>query len=210
MIPLIMVVAIAAFFFVNSNASATATDAGEAAGTATDATGATVQAYIDPPLNASPAGGGDPSNPQIAAFLALIRQSEGTSGYADPWSTFYGGVAIPDLSTHPCELRSDGSRLIAPVAQGDHYVTAAGAYQINLLTWNAFGGTTHYGSFNRAAQDQCAADIIAANSAAASLIAQGAITQAQGELSNRWSSFTALTLASNNAAFTAAGGSLVS
>lgn len=198
--PVIAIGIAIAFFALRGNAPGA--DAPEAA--STDSTGAPV--YIDPPVGNGPHNG-DPSATNMAAFLALISASEGTANAADPYGVFYGGQTFTDKSCHPCELRSDGTRLIAPVYLGSSYTTAAGRYQITLSTWNAYGGTAYYGDFSNASQDRCCADIIAA-CGGADLIAAGQITGAQGKLSSQWASFTADRVAANNAAFQSAGGSL--
>jgi muramidase (phage lysozyme) len=203
MIALIPVALAVAAVFVISRSGGNGVDTAEPAGADS--------MYQQPPApNANPPGGGLPGDPQVAAFLALIRQSEGTAQYPDPWGTYYGGAQFSDKSCHPCEVRADGSRVLDPVrlASGS-YTTAAGAYQITLTTWNRYGGTPHYGDFGNAAQDQCAADIIAACGGSAQ-IASGDISGAQSKLASQWASFTPANLASNLAAFQAAGGSLTS
>ena len=198
---LVIAAAAVAYFFVSR--SATGADAPEPG----QEVGGTLQ-YVDPPVNASPPGGGNPSDPQVQAFFALISSSEGTQG---DYGVFYGGVSFSDFSTHPCELRADGTRLIAPVLlpDGKNFTTAAGKYQITLSTWNAYGGTAHYGSFDSSAQDACCADILA-NCGAMAQIDAGDVTGAQSTLSSQWASFGASTLEANNAAFVAAGGTMTS
>jgi len=169
----------------------------------TDASGQMV--YVDPPVSSGPSTRGDLSAPNLRAFLALIRASEGTAQYTDPWGTYYGGAQFSDKWGHPCEVRADGTRLMQPVVLGNNFTTAAGAYQITLGTWNRYGGTAHYGDFSNEAQDQCAADIIV-NCGGLDAIAAGDATTAQQKLAGQWASFTPSRLASNNQVFAANGG----
>jgi lysozyme len=78
----------------------------------------------------------------VAAFLTLIRTTEGTERLANPYAAVYGYVfEITDFSDHPANLGWKGERL------PDHYCraagltpgcvsTAAGAYQFIKPTWS--------------------------------------------------------------------------
>jgi len=69
-------------------------------------------------------------NPNVQAFLALIRWTEG-AGY----QTFFGGGIINDLDDHPriAITRNLGGK---PVTS-----TAAGAYQFLSKTWDECQGS---------------------------------------------------------------------
>lgn len=80
--------------------------------------------------------------PQLAAFLATVRHSEGTDLAADPWRCCYGYKhTIVDLSDHPAltgewmgEALPDHLCIAMGLPLGTPS-TAAGAYQINKHTW---------------------------------------------------------------------------
>jgi lysozyme len=94
-----------------------------------------------------------------AAFLAVIRHSEGTALAADPWRVCFGGYLIKDLSEHPAvsgEWR--GERLpdhlcIAAGMLPGCVSTAAGAYQFIKPTWLRLKAKLGLTSFDAQAQD---------------------------------------------------------
>jgi muramidase (phage lysozyme) len=122
------------------------------------------------------------ANPNAAAFLAMLRHSEGTDQYADPWGTYYGGSQFSDKSDHPVLTGSE-----IPVAGPSGVTTAAGAYQITLTTWEALGGALHYGDFSDAAQDAAALDLIEGRGATPNIIA-GDFAGAVALLGKEWAS----------------------
>jgi lysozyme len=197
----LIVVGIAAVWIVMHGNSGPGADAPESGQTSSDGT----MNYVEPPVMNYTGPTGDLTAPNMGAFLSMIRQSEcGTSG-PEAYTMFYGGSQFSDLSQHPCEAPAQEQPVLLSDGSGN-YTTAAGAYQITLSTWNRYGGTARYGSFSSQAQDQCAADIIAACGAAGH-VADGAFSAAYSKLSNQWASLTIENHASNLAAYQAAGGS---
>jgi lysozyme len=124
----------------------------------------------------------DPTSANVAAFLAMLRHSEGTDQYADPWGTYYGGAQFSDKSDHPAitgvEQAVDGPS--GPT-------TAAGAYQIEETTWTDLGGRSHYGDFSDDAQDRAALDLIERRGAT-SAMESGQFAQAVALLGKEWAS----------------------
>jgi muramidase (phage lysozyme) len=65
------------------------------------------------------------ANPNVQKFLAMTRMAE-TTGYANPYGTYFGGGQFTDYSRHPGIRHRDGNNAS----------TAAGAYQFVADTWN--------------------------------------------------------------------------
>lgn len=159
------------------------------------------------PVQAAAAAPGQPTN--AAAFLAMLRHSEGTDRYPDPWGTYYGGGQFTDKSDHPCITGAE-----QPVQGPSGVTTAAGAYQITLSTWTDLGGAGQYGDFSDASQDQAALDLIERRGATADMQA-GNFAAAVALLGNEWASLPGSpygqptnTLADLESVYTAAGGTL--
>jgi muramidase (phage lysozyme) len=78
----------------------------------------------------------DAQDPQVAAWLATIKYTEGADQQADPYAVVYGyAFTITDFSNHPANLGWKGG----PITRGQYagkVSTAAGAFQINGPTWN--------------------------------------------------------------------------
>jgi muramidase (phage lysozyme) len=83
-------------------------------------------------------------NPNVAAFLAMLGQAEGTDRKPDPYRVCYGYIhTVQDMNYHPAEhrppdgLQEWGGESIAHL--GPQYAgevsTAAGRYQITRATW---------------------------------------------------------------------------
>ena len=72
-------------------------------------------------------------NPNVKAFLALIRKPESNGIY----NVLFGGGTFDDYSRHPNVRVPFHNPNRAPHADGtpNDYSTAAGAYQINYPTW---------------------------------------------------------------------------
>lgn len=105
--------------------------------------------------------------PNQAAFLALIRYSEGTAIAADPYRVCYGYKhTILDLSDHPYftgEWKGEtlpDHMCTAVGLQPGCKSTAAGAYQITHTTWARIKAKLRLSSFNDQAQDDAALDDI--------------------------------------------------
>jgi lysozyme len=122
------------------------------------------------------------SQANISAFLAMLRVSEGTANYADPWGTYYGGGQFTDKSDHPVITGAE-----SPVTTQWGITTAAGAYQITLTTWTSLGGRLKYGSFSNDAQDQAAIDLITRRGAL-DAVSSGDLDTAFTLLKNEWAS----------------------
>lgn len=137
-----------------------------------------------------------------AAFLAMIRQSEcGTSG-PDAYTMLVGGRRFSDLSKHP------------HVYVKEFNSTAAGAYQINWPTWQEIQAALHLPDFSPQSQDDAARWLLQKSGALARIDA-GDFAGAVARAAPRWASLPGAgygqhenTLASLQAAYTAAGGAL--
>ena len=101
--------------------------------------------------------------PNVQAFLAMIRGSEGTARAPDPYAVVYGyQYTITDFSDHPTAL---GDWMGEPLdSLGPQYIgkrsTAAGAYQIILPTWRSLKDVLHLPDFSAPSQDAAAAELI--------------------------------------------------
>lgn len=109
----------------------------------------------------------DTAGANIAAFLATVRQAEGTDRAQNAYATCYGyGHTIRDFSEHPAITGEwTGARLPDAMCKNAGFgpgckSTAAGAYQIIKPTWvnvrNALGLT----SFDAESQDAAAVELI--------------------------------------------------
>ncbi|HWH83460.1 MAG TPA: glycoside hydrolase family 104 protein [Burkholderiaceae bacterium] len=113
----------------------------------------------------------DTATANINAGLTTIAQSEGTEARG-AYRVCYGyGHTIADFSDHPYITRewpgvvlSDTMCSNAGFGPGCKS-TAAGRYQITATTWRRLGGVAKYGSFDEAAQDAAAIDLIAGRGA---------------------------------------------
>ncbi len=123
-----------------------------------------------------------PVDANVQAFLAMLRHSEGTDRYADPWGTYYGGAQFHDKSDHPAIT---GEMASIVTAWGP--TTAAGAYQITKTTWLDLGGSAYYGDFSNAAQDAAALDLIEGRGATGA-VESGDFAGAVALLGKEWAS----------------------
>ena len=144
-------------------------------------------------------------DPNVAAFLLTIRESE--DGYMTPdanrYQMFYGGSLFTNMADHPC-ITGEKARIQLP----DHfcagaglnppcYSSAAGAYQINVPTWNSFrvdmgDGYGYLADFTPKNQDLAALRIARGTGALDSLEA-GSFTTAVAQASKRWASLAGST-----------------
>lgn len=130
----------------------------------------------------------------IAAFLQVIKQSEGTATQADPYRVVYGyGHAIQDYSDHPAitgewrgEVLSDRMCALAGFGPGCKS-TAAGAYQINRPTWLDIKGKLGLTDFSPQSQDAAAINLIASCGALEDVKA-GRFNEAVRKCRNKWAS----------------------
>lgn len=115
----------------------------------------------------------------LRAFLALIRQVESNNNY----NALVMGGDFSDFSDHPALLGWEGVRL-----EDGRLTTAAGAYQITRTTWKDLGGIERYGSFDPAAQDAAAVDLVKRRGAL-NLVKAGQFDTALARLTNEWEAF---------------------
>lgn len=130
----------------------------------------------------------------VDAFLYAIRASENTAmtlANGTEYSTFYGGKRFVDLSNHPSltgeipGVALPASTCIAAGFGPGCLSTAAGAYQINLPTWQQFG--VGLPDFSPASQDAAARRILDYDGITP-LLLQGEIAQAIYAAAGRWAS----------------------
>lgn len=99
----------------------------------------------------------------LAAFLATIRHSEGTSKTPDAYACCFGyKFVITDFSDHPAVLGTwHGAPLdfLGPAYAGK-VSTAAGAYQIIRPTWVALKIALKLPDFTGPSQDAAATELI--------------------------------------------------
>ncbi|MEG0885144.1 MAG: glycoside hydrolase family 104 protein [Janthinobacterium sp.] len=81
----------------------------------------------------------------LAAFMQMIRVSEGTAG-PDGYRTIVGGSLFDDYSDHP--------RQKIWIQSINDYSSAAGAFQIIRRTWDGVQGKLGLPDFSPASQDQ--------------------------------------------------------
>ena len=136
----------------------------------------------------------DTAQTNINAFLAMIRQSEGTAGQVDPYAVCYGyRHTIADFSDHPRNTGEwAGERLpdamCVKAGFGPGCVsTAAGAYQIIRPTWNTIKARVGLVDFTPPSQDAAAVQLIA-NRGALEDVKAGRITSAISKCRNEWAS----------------------
>lgn len=99
----------------------------------------------------------------LDAFLAMVRHSEGTDKYFDPYAVcFEGKFFITDFSDHPAVLGVwHGEKLdfLGPQYAG-LVSTAAGAYQIIKPTWLTLKARLSLPDFSPGSQDAAATELI--------------------------------------------------
>jgi lysozyme len=116
------------------------------------------------------------SNPNVQAFLALIRTGEGTTG-PNGYRTLFGGGLFNDYSRHPN----------IAVTRGALTSTAAGAYQILYRTWVPTAAAYGLTDFSPASQDVAAVALIKGRGALADVIA-GRFDTAIAKCNKEWAS----------------------
>ncbi len=138
-----------------------------------------------------------------AAFLAMIRKSEGTAG-PNGYRTFYGGSLFSDLSAHPN----------TPHTAAGITSTAAGAYQFLFRTWEECRRALSLPDFGPESQDAAAVFLIKRRGALPDVDA-GNFAAAVAACRKEWASLPGAgygqhenTLASLQAVYVAAGGSV--
>ena len=136
----------------------------------------------------------DVAGANIAAFLAAIRQAEGTASAGDPYRVCYGyRHTITNLGDHPAitgEWRGEKlpDAMCANAGFGPGCVsTAAGAYQIIKPTWVNVRAALGLGDFGPASQDAAAVELIRRRGALEDVKA-GRIMDAITKCRNEWAS----------------------
>jgi muramidase (phage lysozyme) len=141
------------------------------------------------------------SNPNVQAFLSMVRIGEGTAG-PDGYTKFFGGSHFSDLSRHPNVAHTGGG----------YTSTAAGAYQIVYETWLEAQAALSLPDFSPASQDAAAVWLIKRRGALADVM-NGAVDSAISKCNKEWASLAGapygqpvLSLAQDENNFAAAGG----
>lgn len=136
----------------------------------------------------------DQAGANIAAFLAVLRQAEGTAAAPDPYRVCYGySHTIRSLADHPAitgEWR--GQRLTDAMCANAGFgpgcvSTAAGAYQIIRGTWANLEGALGLPDFGQASQDAAAVELIRRRGALEDVKA-GRVAVAVNKCRNEWAS----------------------
>ena len=136
----------------------------------------------------------DTAGANIAAFLGLLRQAEGTAGAGNPYAVCYGyRWIIRDFSNHPAvtgEWR--GERLPDEMCKNAGFgpgcvSTAAGAYQIIKPTWLKVSAALGLPDFGPASQDAAAVELIRRRGALEDVKA-GRLEVAVNKCRNEWAS----------------------
>lgn len=136
----------------------------------------------------------DTAGRNIAAFLSLLRQSEGTESAGDPYSVCYGyGHTIRNFDDHPAITGEwGGARLPDAMCKNAGFgpgckSTAAGAYQIIRPTWINLKNALGLSDFTSASQDAAAVELIRRRAALEDVKA-GRIEAAIKKSRNEWAS----------------------
>jgi len=144
------------------------------------------------------------NDPNVRAFLMMIRVGEGTAG-PKGYTTFFGGSQFSDLSRHPNVAHTGGG----------YTSTAAGAYQFLYSTWQQLAAQYGLTDFSPASQDIGAVGLIKQRGALADVMA-GRIASAIRKCNTIWASLAGspygqptLTMADDLANFVNAGGQLM-
>lgn len=161
-------------------------------------------------------------NPNLAAFLAMIAQAEGTDRAPDPYRVCYGyHHTIVDLDYHPAEHRPPddlpewpGELITSGIYAGQHS-TAAGRFQITRTTWLSCKQALDLPDFRADSQLRAATLRIRARGALDD-VNVGQIEKAILKCDNEWASLPGgksgqpqRVLATLISLYTGAGGSLV-
>ena len=130
----------------------------------------------------------------IAAFLGMIREAEGTANSADPYAVCYAyRHTIRNFSNHPAVTGEwKGERLSDAMCSNAGFgpgciSSAAGAYQIIKPTWASVAAALGLGDFTPASQDAAAIELVRRRGALEDVKA-GRIAQAITKCRNEWAS----------------------
>lgn len=131
-----------------------------------------------------------------AAFLAMIKQAEGTAGRGDPYRVCYAYAhTIQSFNDHPAitgEWRGEplSAAMCAGAGLGPGCVsTAAGAYQIIKPTWVNLKKKLGLNDFSPASQDAAAVELLRQRGALA-YIEKGRFADAVNAARKEWASLT--------------------
>jgi lysozyme len=145
----------------------------------------------------------DQAGANRAAFLQMLRVSEGTSGPLG-YQTYYGGSTFTDMSRHPNVKHKAGGITS----------TAAGAYQFLFSTWEECRRALSLPDFSPDSQDQAAIFLIKRRGALGDVDA-GNFAAAVAKCAKEWASLPGAgygqhenTLASLEAVYLGQGGAL--
>jgi len=148
--------------------------------------------------------------PNVAALLATIRHGEGSDRATDPYRVVYGfELTLQNLSDHPAIT---GEWLGVQTKWG--HTSAAGAYQIERLTWLECKAALGLMDFTATSQDDAAIFLIKQKGGLA-LINSGQFTAAIAACRGIWASLPGgdsgqpqVKLATLQSFYTASGGQL--
>ena len=130
----------------------------------------------------------------MAAFLGMIRQAEGTANSADPYAVCYSYAhTIRNFANHPAitgEWR--GERLPDAMCRNAGFgpgcvSTAAGAYQIIKPTWLTIAAALGLPDFSPASQDAACVELVRRRGALED-VKSGRIATAITKCRNEWAS----------------------
>lgn len=130
----------------------------------------------------------------IAAFLTMLQEAEGTANRADPYAVCYGYAhTIRNFANHPAitgewrgERLSDGMCRNAGFGPGC-VSTAAGAYQLIKPTWMSAASALRLPDFSPSSQDAACIELIRRRGALEDVKA-GRIASAITKCKNEWAS----------------------
>ena len=123
----------------------------------------------------------------------MIQRAEGTSVYLDPYKVLFGGGSFQDLSKHP----NKRIPFYNPATGKQDISTAAGAYQINLPTYNWL----KMKDFSKVSQDNAAIELLHKNGAYPYVI-KGDLPNAIKKAAASWASLPGSTAKQKTIAFT--------
>ena len=136
----------------------------------------------------------DQAGQNIAAFLGMIRQAEGTAASPDPYAVCYGyRHTIQDFADHPAITGEwKGERLPDDMCRNAGFgpgcvSSAAGAYQIIRPTWIKAQAALNLPDFGPESQDAAAVHLIGRRHALEDVKA-GRLAAAVDKCRNEWAS----------------------
>jgi lysozyme len=141
----------------------------------------------DPAPSGDVPQGNSMSDQNRAAFLAMLRHSEGTDKYPDPYLVIFGGAPSPyGYTDHPGNLGYSAWQHFTVNGQ-TNYSTASGAYQFRLKTWNGLASRLGLQDFSPASQDQAALQLIQ-DAGGLPLVDAGDVAGAIAKVNGIWAS----------------------